>query len=307
MTSYGFASGLDHASIMETADRVAWTVDGVFGGRRFDASKPMVPTSWVGTEALAFLEAGDQLVLNHCRAFSYVHLLGNYEEFIPLHLGDAMEKSGHDDDLQPPSLVRFGQQERKHQALFRRAESVLEESCGHRFARYFDRDKTRVVELTTAILRRPLLSRFLILLALEWGTQRHYVESVKEPGAEALYVDVLKAHWIEEAQHTKWDTLEIARLAAESSIGELEDAFDHVLEIGQLIDATFAGQVESEIETLQRVSGRTFSDDEAVALRDALHRSMSAIVAGVGLTHPSFAKVARELSQQGAARVGIGR
>jgi len=85
------------------------------------------------------------------------------------------------------------------------------------------------------------------------------------------------------------------------------EAFDHVLEIGQLIDATFTGQVDSEIETLQRVSGRLFSDDEIAALRDALHRSMSAIVAGVGLTHPSFARVASELSQEGAGRVGIGR
>src|SRR5262252_4492633 len=76
MASYAFVRGLDHASIMEIADRVAWTVDQVFGGRRFDGSKPIVPASWVGTEALGFLESAEQLTLNHCRAFSYVHLLG---------------------------------------------------------------------------------------------------------------------------------------------------------------------------------------------------------------------------------------
>ena len=305
MASYAFIEGLDHPAIMETADRVAWTVDDVFGGRRFDGSKPIVPMSWVGTEALAFLESDEQVILNHCRAFSYVHLLGNYEEFIPLHLGDTMQKSDRDDDVQARSLIRFGQQERKHQALFRRAETVLEESCGHPFDRYFDREKTRVKELTIAILQRPLLSRFLMLLALEWGTQRHYVESVREPSADGLYVDVLKAHWVEEAQHTKWDTLEIARLAAGSPAAELAEAFDHVLGIGALIDATLTGQVESEIETLRRVRGRAFTDDEIAMLRDALHRSMSAIVAGVALTHPSFAKVARELSAEGAARLGI--
>jgi hypothetical protein len=305
MASYGFVKDLDHPSIMEVADRVAWKVGDVIGGRRFDASKPVVPTSWVGTEALPFLEPGEQLALNHCRAFSYVHLLGNYEEFIPLHLGDAMDKSADADDLQARSLVRFGQEERKHQALFRRAESLLEESCGHPFDRYFDREKMRVKELTTAILERSLLSRFLILLALEWGTQRHYVESVREPSADALYVDVLKAHWVEEAQHTKWDTLEIARLAAGSSAEELGAAFDHVLGIGGFIDATLTGQVESEIETLRRVSGRAFTDEEIAMLRDALHHSLSAIVAGVALTHPSFAKVARELSQEGAATLGI--
>ena len=173
--------------------------------------------------------------------------------------------------------------------------------------RYFDRERTRVIELTTAILQHPLLSRFLILLALEWGTQRHYVESVREPIADPVYVDVLRAHWVEEAQHTKWDTVEIARLANGASVEELGEAFDHVLGIGQLIDATFAGQVDAEIETLRRVGGRAFADEEIATLRDALHRSMSAIIAGVALTHPSFAKVARGLSQEGAAKLGIAR
>ena len=116
-TAYAFTQGLDRASIMEAADRVAWTVDEVFRARRFDASKPIVPTSWVGTDALAFLEPREQLTLNHCRAFSYVHLLGNFEEFIPLHLTDTAESSGHDDDVHARSLVRFGEEELKHQDL----------------------------------------------------------------------------------------------------------------------------------------------------------------------------------------------
>src|SRR5262249_29479951 len=163
-----------------------------------------------------------------------------------------------------------------------------------------------VTELTAAILRHPVLARFLILLALEWGTQRHYVDSIRERTADPLYVDVLKAHWVEEAQHTKWDTLEIARLAAGSSVEDLGEAFEHIPGIGQLIDATIKGQVDSEIETFQRVTGRAFSDEQVAMLREALCRSMSAIIAGVALTHPSFAKVARELSPEGAGRIGIG-
>ena len=55
--------------------------------------------------------------------------------------------------------------------------------------------------LTSAILAQPPLARFLMVLALEWGTQRHYVESIQEATAErgdVLYADVLKAHWLEE-------------------------------------------------------------------------------------------------------------
>jgi hypothetical protein len=42
-----------------------------------------------------------------------------------------------------------------------------------------------------------------------------------------------------------------------------------------------------------------------MALRDALNQSLQAIVAGVSLTHPSFKRVALELSREGVAKLGI--
>src|SRR5215475_6784284 len=95
--TYAFTRGLDHAAIMAASRRVDWTVDQVFRGRRFDASRPLVPASWVGTQTLAFLDAQEQLTLNHCRAFSYVHLLGNFEDFIPLHLDGMVRHCGVDE------------------------------------------------------------------------------------------------------------------------------------------------------------------------------------------------------------------
>ena len=304
--TYAFERGLSYASIIAASARVDWTVDEVFRGRRFDVSKPLVPASWVGTEALPFLDAEEQLALNHCRAFSYVHLLGNYEVFIPLHLDEGVEP-GENDRARAKGLVRFADEEVKHQELFRRAETVLENSCGHPFGRYFDEAGRRVTELTAAILQHPALARFLILLALEWGTQRHYVESIRDRDqpSDSLYADILRAHWVEEAQHTKWGTLEIARLAQGSRGEELSAAFDHIAAIGSLIDATLQGQADQEIATLRRLRGRDFSDAELATLRDTLHRSLSTIIAGVALSHPSFTRLALELSPEGAARLGI--
>jgi hypothetical protein len=299
---------LDHASIVAASERVAWTVDEVFRNRRFDASRPLVPASWVGARAMAFLDDQERRVLNHCRAFSYVHLLGNFEEFAPPHVGGIAQQDWHDDRARLRALLRFGDEEMKHQQLLRRAELVLEESCGHPFGRYFDDHKVRVTELTSAILEHPPLPRFLMVLALEWGTQRHYVESVRDQpaaGGDPLYVDVLRAHWVEEAQHTRCDALEIALLAREMSTDELSGAFDDVLALGRLVDAAFAGQADREIDTLQRVTGRAFSETEVTTLHDTLHGSLSATMAGVGLTHPSFASLALELSPEGAAKLGI--
>ena len=303
-----FAAGLDYATIVSASEKVAWTVDGVFQDRRIDPSKLIVPAAWVGTDGVPFLRDREQLVLNHCRAFSYVHLLGNYEEFIPLHLTDGVPEAWQGDRAHLRALLRFGEEELKHQELFRRAEAVLEASCGHEFGRHFDAGKVTVTAFTDAILEFPVLSRFLVLLALEWGTQRHYVDSIRdhsEQRGDPLYVDVLKAHWLEEAQHAKTDALEVARLARDRSPAELRDAFDGVAGLGGLVDATFAGQVSQEIDTFQQVTGRALSDEETGTLRDRLHRSMSASIAGVALGHPSFTRVALELSPEGAAALGI--
>ena len=97
----------------------------------------------------------------------------------------------------------------------------------------------------------------------------------------------------------------VAQLAQELSPEELSVAFDQVAGIGGLVDATFVGQVDQEIETLQQVTGRTHSAVEMTTLRDTLYRSLRTIIAGVALTDPSFAKVALELSKEGAAKLGI--
>jgi hypothetical protein len=306
--SYAFARGADYSAAVAASERVAWTVDEVFGDRRFDASKPIVPSSWVGADTLDFLSPEDHLVLNHGRAFSYPHLFGNYEEFIPISLHEIEERSWHDDRMRLRALARFGEEEMKHQQLFLRAEAVLEASCGIRFGRYFDPEKKRVTEFTNAVLEYPLLSRFLLLTAFEWGSQRHYVESVRDrdgDGSDPLYVDMLKYHWIEENQHVKTDVLEIARMAAGMSPPELTEAFDQVRGIAALVDETLVGQVEREVATLERVRGNAFPDQEAAALHEALYRSMNAIWVEVGLGHPRFVELALELSREGSARLGI--
>lgn len=110
-TPYAFTRGLDHDAIVSASEQVARTVDDVLDARSFDASRTMVPTSWVGTDGLPFLDEEAQRTLNHCRAFSYVHLLGNYEEFIPFHLSALVQQEAHGARPQRRALLRFGDEE----------------------------------------------------------------------------------------------------------------------------------------------------------------------------------------------------
>ena len=308
LDEYTFCRGLEYPVIVAVSQRVAWTVDEVFTDRRFDATRHIVPDSWLGTGHLAFLDDREQRTLNHIRAFSYAHLLGNYEELIPLQMAEVAGRDWHDDRARLRGLFRFGEEEMKHQQLFRRTEEVLEASCGHGFGRYFDLDKVKLTTFVNAVLAYPLLPRFLLLTAFELGTQRHYVESVRTSNGAAsdpLYVDVLKHHWIEESQHVKLEVLEATRLAAGMTSDEISQAFDDVLGLGGLIGQTIAGQVEQELATFETVTGRLLPKPETTTLRDTLAQSLQAIVVGVSLSHPDFKQFALELSKEGAAKLGI--
>jgi hypothetical protein len=305
-TTYTFTRGVDYPSIVATSQKVEWTVDEIFRDRRFDTAKKIIPDSWVRTQHLTFLTEQEQRTLNHLRAFSYVHLFGNYEEFIPMHLLELAQRDWYGDRAHLRALWRFGEEEVKHQQLFQRAETVLEASCGYTLGRYFDTE--RLASFTQATLAYPSLPRALILSALEWGSQRHYVDSVRDHNGDSsdpLYVDLLKYHWIEENQHTKTGVLEIAQLACDRSPGELSAAFDDILKIGSLVDETFVGQVEQELATFQTMTGRTLTDSESLTLRATLYQSMRMIWAEVAFTHPHFKQVALELSKEGAAKLGI--
>jgi hypothetical protein len=307
MASAGSARESDFAAIVATSERVAWTVDGVFRERRFDASRRIVPSSWVRTEHLAFLSEPEQLALNHIRAFSYAHVFGSFEEFIPAHLVEIVARDWHGERAHVRALLRFGDEEVKHQELMLRAEAVLESSCGRAFGRHFDPGKRRIAELTRKLLEFPPLPRFLLLAAIELGTRRHYVESVRGCGADAdpLYADLLRFHWMEESQHIKTDVLEIARLASAMSAAEISAAFDQTAALAALVDTVFAGQVRQELATFARLANRPFAPSERDALAGALWGSMRAIFAEVGLTHPQFQRLARGLSREGAAKLGI--
>jgi len=305
---FSFTQGLEFSNIVSSSEKLAWTVEEVFKGKNFDPAKPFAPASWLNYAAFNFLSPAQTKHLNHIRAFSYIHMLGNYEDFITRHFAQLIAQTQASDPDQARARFRFCDEEMKHQQLFARAEVEIEKSCDIKFSRYFDKDKQRLNKLTQKMLKFSTIARAIILQAFEWGTQRHYVESIKnhdEAPIDPLFALLLKSHWLEESQHVKTGALEIQKLATKLSAEELTSAFDEVLAIAGLIGETFVGQVDAEIETLNNLGDQAFTPDQQTQLQTTLLESMTAIWAGVAMSHPSFCKLAMELSPEGAAKLGI--
>ena len=122
------------------------------------------------------------------------------------------------------------------------------------------------------MLAHQPLAVALLTLHIEWMTQRHYVDSVKDAPLDPQFASLLRHHWMEEAQHAKLDTLLVEALARTFGEGQIMRAIDEYLEIGGLLDSGLRQQVEMDVEALRLATGRVLTESE----RSRVHRGAAA-------------------------------
>jgi hypothetical protein len=291
----------DYRSILETSKRINWSLEDVIGDRTFDFSRPFLPDAIAGVAGIRCLDDREKLKLNHIRAFTYLYLFGLVEEYIVPSVLDHVRGGGAEGD-QRRALLGFAEEEAKHIELFRwfvqEFESRFETPCG-------------VIgpprEIAAAILAHAPLGVFLTTLHIEWFTQKHYLESVKDNAAERLdplFCSLLKHHWMEESQHTKLDTLVLDEIASALEKKELEKGIDDYMDIGKLLDGGLQAQVKMDMESLQKAIGRVLGAAERAEIEAAQLKSYRWTFLLSGITHPNFDRSLRELSTEGHRRVG---
>jgi len=292
----------DYRSALEASQRINWDLEEVVQGRHLDFQKRFLPEALACVEGLACLDAAEKLKLNQIRGFSYLYLFGLIEEYIVPAVIEHAGTRAHGDDHELRALLHFAEEEAKHIALFK---WFVDD-----FQRGF-RTPCRGIgparEIAAAILNHGRLGVFLTTLHIEWVTQRHYVESVKDNTAEGLdplFVSLLRHHWLEESQHAKLDTLIVDQLAGAVDARKIEAGIDDYMEIGKMLDGGFVAQVDLDLESLQKAIGRLLSAEDRAEIRrvqlDAYRRTFLL----AGMTHPNFDRSLRELSPGGHARVG---
>jgi hypothetical protein len=292
----------DYRSSLEASQKVNWKIDDVIGGRTFDFSKRFLPEALAGVEEIRCLGRGEKLKLNQIRGFTYLYLFGLIEEYILPSVIEHAGTSAHGDDYEMRALLRFAEEEAKHIQLFKWFVREFEKGFGTRCGAIGP-----AREIAAAILNHSRLGVFLTTLHIEWFTQKHYVESVKDnakEGLDPLFCSLLKHHWMEESQHAKLDTLVVDKLASGLEPQRIEAAIDDYMEIGKMIDGALAAQRALDLESLQRATGRTFTSEEKAEIEQAQARAYRRTFLLSGMTHPNFDKSLRELSARGHERVG---
>ncbi|MBI1181714.1 MAG: hypothetical protein GC201_14275 [Alphaproteobacteria bacterium] len=270
---------------LAASERIHWRVEDLIGGdKRLDFSRPFMPESFARTETLTFLSAHQRQVLNQIRGHSYLYLFGLVEEFILPFVLDHARSQLSGDDYRVRALLQFAGEEAKHIHLF------------HRFREDFLAGFGMPIDvigppeaIARAVLDHEPLAVALVILHLEWMTQRHYLDSIRDDaGICPQFKSLLKHHWMEEAQHAKLDTLMVASLAEGQDQAALSRALDGYLDIGSILDGGLVQQLAFELDAFERATGRELSRLERSRTEAVQRQAMRWTFLGSGMTHPNF-------------------
>jgi predicted metal-dependent hydrolase len=270
---------------LAASQRVHWRIEDIIGGdKRLDFTRPFMPESFARTAELTFLTPYEKRTLNQIRGHAYLSIFGLVEEFILPFVLDHAREHVRDDDYRIRALLQFAGEEAKHIHLFKR--------FGEEFKRGFGMECGVIgppAEIARAVLAHDPLAVALAILQIEWMTQRHFTDSVKDDtGIDPQFANLLRYHWMEEAQHAKLDTLMVEALAEGRPESKIASAVEEYLEIGMLIDGGLLQQVELDMQALMRATRRTFSSKEKAEFRNVQRAANRWTYLGSGMTHEAF-------------------
>jgi len=289
-----------YQSALTTAEGLHWRVEDLIGGdKRLDFTKPFMPESLARVEQLSFLTSEEQRVLNQIRGNAYLCIFGLVEEFILPYVLDQARPHLQPDDYRTRALLQFAGEEAKHIHLFKRFREEFARDFGTACAVIGPPEA-----IAKAVLTHDPLAVGLAILHIEWMTQRHYLDSVREDRQlDAQFKSLLKHHWMEEAQHAKLDTLMVVALAEGRSAREIETAVEEYLEIGGLIDAGLKQQVGFDLDAFTRATGRVLNAEEKIQFERAQLQANRWTYLGSAMTHEQVLATLGSLSLAARKRV----
>lgn len=290
-----------YQTLLETSQRVNWRVEDIIGGqKRLDFSKPFVPEVFAGTARLSFLAPHERLALNHIRAHCYLAMFELVETFIlPFISAQVGDAANDEDPHRAPAYANFAAEEAKHIALFQRFKHEFAEGFGIPCPVIGPADA-----IGKAILAHSPLSVAILVLGIEWMSQGHYVESVKDDSVlDPQFKSLLKHHWVEEVQHAKLDGMLVRAMAASCAPAEIERAIDEYLEMIAFLDAGLKKQIGLDLATFETCLGRELTHDQREAFVGDQLQALRWTMIGTAMRNENFLAVLGALGPDARLRV----
>jgi hypothetical protein len=289
-----------YQSVLAASEMIHWRVEDIIGGdKRLDFNKSFMPETLARVQPLNFLNPDEKRILNQIRGNAYLSIFGLVEEFILPFVLDHARPQLQGDDYRVRALLKFAGEEAKHIQLFKRFRQEFEEGFGT------DCSVIGPPEAIAAeILRHDPLGVALATLHIEWMVQSHYVDSVRDnQELDPQFKSLLKHHWVEEVQHAKLDTLMVESLSAGRGEDGILKGVDEYIEIGGFIDDGLKQQVEFDLDSFERATGRRLNDVEKDEFRRVQLQANRWTYLGSGMTHARVLETLESLTPKARRKI----
>jgi hypothetical protein len=296
------ANAKRYAKCVEVSKRVHWEIDrDVIRGRAFDFTKKFLPDGLSKVPALDFLSPSAQCLVSQIQGRTYANMFGLVERYIGAKILEVSRDHWLGDQTALEALVRFTDEELKHQELFRRIESMIGAGMprGYQFM-------AQPNEVASVVLGKSTWSVLALTCMIELFTQAHYRSSIEpDPELSALWKAVFLYHWREESQHAILDELEWKREDAKLTPQARDAAVDDLIALAGAVDGILQAQAAADTHYFVAICNQALSADEVTKIRAGFLAAYRWQYIGSGVQEPRFGNILGSLitAEQGA-RIG---
>lgn len=290
-----FPSSHQYQRCVMASKRISWRIEeDVIRSREFDRQEKFLPDSLSLVQELSFLGRADQVFFSQIQGRTYANIFGLVERFINAKVLELGQLYVLGDQVALEALVRFSDEEIKHQALFRRIEmmtaAVMPE--GYSFA-------IEPNEVAQAVLSKSTWAVLGLTCHIELFTQQHYRQSIAfGDGLSPLYKDVFLFHWREESQHAVLDEIEWREEDKKLSVQQRDEAVDDLIALVSAVDQILQQQAEADAAYFVSASLADYNEQQKSAIKVTFLRAYRWQYIVSGLKHTRFIHILAELVSQ---------
>lgn len=290
-----------YARCIDISKRIRWDIDDdVIRGRTLDVTQKFLPDGLSLADELEFLSADERRFMSQVQGRTYANLFGLVERYINAKVLELSREHFFGDQVALEALVRFSDEELKHQELFRRIERLAAADMppGYRVAAD-PNDVARVV------LSRSTWAVLALTCHIEIFTLVHYKKSIEpEANLSELWKDVFLYHWKEESQHAVLDELEWRREDAKLTPAERDAAVTDLIDLVVAVDGILQAQAEADAAYFIGATDSGFTGTEAAAIRAGILKAYRWQYIGSGVRDGRFLGVLTSMiTEEQASRV----
>ena len=288
---------VDHARYsraLKASKRVRWDIDAdVIRGREFDYSHKFLPDGLSLVDELDFLTDAQARLWSQVQGRTYAYIFGLVERYIGAKVLELSGQHWLGDQVALEALVRFSDEELKHQELFRRLEAMFETRMPAGYVRTAEPN-----EVARAVLSKSTWSILALTCHIELFVQSHYEQSIEPDAAlSPLFKDVFMYHWREECQHAILDEIEWRREHARLTTSQVEQAVDELIVLVGAVDGILQAQAAADANYFVSICGdASFTALEQARIEAQMLKAYRWQYIVSGVQHPHFQRVLTSLT-----------